>query len=423
MKKVVNKKGYKKTKIGWIPEEWGISKVGDICDIKGRIGYRGYTVNDIVDHGEGAITISPSNIKNAILSLDKCTYISWFKYEESPEIQVQLGDILLVKTGSTFGKTALVKQLPYKATINPQLIIIKNVSELNIYLSYLIASKLVQRQIVSTVVGGAIPTLSQKSISSFHIPLPPLPEQKKIAQILTTWDTAIQKTEALLSQLRLRKQGLMQRLLSGEQRLKGFVGEWEEVKLGDIGEFLKGKGIPKKELTESGIPCVRYGELYTKHHYIIYEFGSYTSMEAARNSKKLEKGDILFSGSGEKLEEIGKCAAFNFEDEAYAGGDIIILRNHNCDCLFLGYALNQESSNRQKYALGQGHSVVHIYASGLKTLKIKIPGVEEQAAIAVVLTQADLEIHKTEAYLSKLQTQKKGLMQQLLTGQRRVKLN
>ena len=423
MKKVVNKKGYKKTKIGWIPEEWGISKVGDICDIKGRIGYRGYTVNDIVDHGEGAITISPSNIKNAILSLDKCTYISWFKYEESPEIQVQLGDILLVKTGSTFGKTALVKQLPYKATINPQLIIIKNVSELNIYLSYLIASKLVQRQIVSTVVGGAIPTLSQKSISSFHIPLPPLPEQKKIAQILTTWDTAIQKTEALLSQLRLRKQGLMQRLLSGEQRLKGFVGEWEEVKLGDICDVKGGKRLPKGASLideKTPYPYIRVADM--KNGSVNINNIKYVPIAIQPKIKQytISSSDIYITVAG-TLGDIGIIP--NELDGANLTENADKLCNIKCNKFWLLYTMQSDIIQREIEADRTMNAQPKLALTRIKKFNLSLPPLKEQTAIATILTQADAEIQKTEVYLLKLQSQKKGLMQQLLTGQRRVKLN
>ena len=156
--------GYKDTEIGVIPIEWDVVNLNDVCKIKGRIGYRGYTVDDIVKEGQGAITLSPSNINNDNLSIKKSTYISWFKYEESPEIMIFNNDILFVKTGSTYGKTAIVKNLLEKATINPQIVVLKEVSMNNLLLSYLMASPIIQRQVEQTVAGGAIPTLSQKNM-------------------------------------------------------------------------------------------------------------------------------------------------------------------------------------------------------------------------------------------------------------------
>ena len=103
--------------------EW--KKLGDICDIKGRIGFRGYTREDQVDKGEGAISLSPGNISDDSLNYDSCTYVTWTKYEESPEIMVSEGDIILGKTASV-GKVARIKRLPEKATINPQLVLLKN---------------------------------------------------------------------------------------------------------------------------------------------------------------------------------------------------------------------------------------------------------------------------------------------------------
>ena len=96
--------------------------------------------------------------------------------------------------------------------------------------------------------------------------------------------------------------------------------------LGSLGEVFKGKGIPKADVVEEGIPCVRYGELYTKHHRIIREFHSSISSKSSKAATKLECDDVLFAGSGETIAEIGKSAAFIGNDTAYAGSDILIFR-------------------------------------------------------------------------------------------------
>lgn len=108
-----------------IPNSWEWVRLGNVCNIFGRIGFRGYTKNDIVNEGEGAITISPSNIKNSRTVFRNNTYVSWQKYYESPEIMINEQDIILVKTGSSYGKSALVTNLTEKATINPQLVVLK----------------------------------------------------------------------------------------------------------------------------------------------------------------------------------------------------------------------------------------------------------------------------------------------------------
>ncbi len=113
--------------IGEIPEHWEVKRLKEICKAFGRIGFRGYTTSDLVDEGEGAITISPSNIKEEFMIFEKCSYLSWNKYNESPEIQIFENDILMVKTGSTYGKIGIVKNLPQKATINPQLLVLKDI--------------------------------------------------------------------------------------------------------------------------------------------------------------------------------------------------------------------------------------------------------------------------------------------------------
>jgi type I restriction enzyme, S subunit len=201
-------------------EGWIVKKLGEVCRVFGRIGFRGYTIKDIVEKGGGAISISPSNIKNDTLNLEKCTYISWFKYEESPEIKIYNGDILLVKTGSTFGKTALVKNLREKATLNPQLVVLKNMAIDNIYLSYMMSSPTVQNQIAATIVGGAIPTLSQESVSNFEIPMPESrEEQHQIGQILNCVDEELTLIEAKLEKYKHVKQGMMQQLLTGKMRV------------------------------------------------------------------------------------------------------------------------------------------------------------------------------------------------------------
>ena len=164
-----------------IPDTWCWVRLGTVAEIFGRIGFRGYTKNDIVSAGEGAITISPSNIRpNGKTDFSDCTYLSWEKYEESPEIKVFNGDILLVKTGSSYGKCGIVCDLPEKATINPQLAILKYITCEVKYLDYVLKSPMARNQFESFVIGTSIPTFSQEKLANLLLPLPPLAEQKRI---------------------------------------------------------------------------------------------------------------------------------------------------------------------------------------------------------------------------------------------------
>jgi type I restriction enzyme S subunit len=164
-----------------LPHNWKWGMVNDICRVFGRIGFRGYTKDDLrFSQENAAISISPSNMINGTMFFSNCTYISEEKYEESPEIKIHNGDILIVKTGSSYGKTSLVENLPWKSTINPQIAVIKDVKVNRKYLVYFFQSPFAQSKFKDFVLGTSIPTFSQLNLISMQIPLPPLSEQQRI---------------------------------------------------------------------------------------------------------------------------------------------------------------------------------------------------------------------------------------------------
>lgn len=198
--------------------------------------------------------------------------------------------------------------------------------------------------------------------------------------------------------------------------------DWDVKSLSEIGVFSKGFGITRDQAQSGNIPCIRYGEIYTTHHNYIRRFCSYISQEIANTSTKLKTGDILFAGSGETKEEIGKAVAFVGREDAYAGGDIIILSPKiNVSSLFLGFVLNNESSVKQKSSFGQGDAVVHIHAKELAGVLVPFPNHDEQHAIASVLSEMDTMILRLEQAIAKKKLMKDGAMQQLLTGKVRLK--
>lgn len=203
----------------------------------------------------------------------------------------------------------------------------------------------------------------------------------------------------------------------------GYIpSHWNILSLNKIGVFSKGKGISKAEIVENGsFPCVRYAEIYTLYDYYAFSFESRIDEESAIDSKEICEGDLLFAGSGETLEDIGKSVAYLGKEKAFAGGDIIIFKQHTEDSQYLGYLLNHEIVRRQLHKLGQGHSVVHVYPKSLEKIKVPLPPLPEQQKIAKILSTWDKVIARQKALISQKQLLKKGLMQQLLTGKKRFK--
>ena len=208
-----------------IPENWCWCKVKDISEVFGRIGFRGYTTNDLVLKGNGAITISPSNLlENGITDFSKCTYISWNKYEESPEIKIFDEDILMVKTGSSYGKTGIVKNLPEKATINPQLAVLKNILINRYYLNFVFQTPFARTQYENFVLGTSIPTFSQEKLNNFLLPLPPLSVQNAIVAkleqalpLVDAYENALLQKEELKSALPDKiKKAILQEAITGQ---------------------------------------------------------------------------------------------------------------------------------------------------------------------------------------------------------------
>ena len=168
-------------------------KLGDICKIFGRIGFRGYTTEDLVlSPSYGAISLSPSNIVDGIMDLSKCTYISWAKYEESPEIKIAPNDIVIVKTGNSYGRTAIIRNVEHPMTLNPQFVVLKDIQINPVYLAYFLKTDEFQKQIYGIVGGSAIPTLSQEDLASLIVRVPNENFQNTIADILDSLDGKIE---------------------------------------------------------------------------------------------------------------------------------------------------------------------------------------------------------------------------------------
>ena len=209
--------------IGRIPIGWKIKKLKYVMRSFGRIGFRGYGTKDIVDEGQGAITLSPSNIQESSMDYSKRTYLSWNKYYESPEIMIENGDVLMVKTGSSYGKCAIVKNMPMECTINPQLVVFKEHTEMPEYLAYCFQTSFAKFFINTSVIGGTIPTISQEKINNYVFPFPMKSEQQQIVTYLDSemqrFDTAITNCQRQITLLQERKQIIINEVVTGKVRV------------------------------------------------------------------------------------------------------------------------------------------------------------------------------------------------------------
>lgn len=250
--------------------------------------------------------------------------------------------------------------------------------------------------------GSGVPTLNRNDVHIEKILLPPLQEQEKIADILGTWDEAIEKLSNLIEQKKLLKKGLMQKLLTGKTRLKGFAEPWVYKLLFEVCEFNKGKQLNKEDMLETGLYPVLNGGI---------SYSGYT------NDWNTKENIITISEGG------NSCGFVNFIKERFwCGGHCYTVSNVQTDIMFLYHLLKFNETNIMKLRVGSGLPNIQIFS--LSRFKVYLPtDIAEQQAIANILSTADDEINLLNQKLDALKEQKKGLMQQLLTGQTRVKVN
>ena len=408
--------------------EWIETVLGSVIEMKGRIGYRGYTTEDIVDKGKGAITLSPSNFnENGRLNFDKCTYISWAKYEESPEIQLEEGQTVLAKTASV-GKTAYVDKLPEKVTVNPQIVVLKPKTINNRFLAFTVSHQNTQTQIRNNVGAGAIPNISQEIISKLKILLPPdtkNKEQQKIASCLSSLDEVIAAHSQKLALLKDHKKGLMQNLFpkAGENvpkyRFKEFEedGEWVEKTLGEM-TVKVGSGITPlggdANYKISGRPFIRsqnvsWGVFLLNNIAFIDENTHQNSI-----STEIELEDVLLNITGAS---IGRSAVAN---EFVSGGNV---NQHVCiirtpkDVLnpfFLNQFLISDLGQAQIDSFQAGGNRQGLNFAQIRSFSIPIPPkINEQQKIASCLSSLDALITAQAEQIAQLKLHKKGLMQGL----------
>lgn len=268
-------------------------------------------------------------------------------------------------------------------------------------------------------VSAVLPTLTKKDIEQIEVCVPKiLEEQKKIADLLSSVDAKVYATQEKLEELREQKKGMLQKFFprNGENipdyRFPEFKnnGKWQNGCLGDFTSFFKGKGISKSEISDDGnIPCIRYGELYTRYHEMVKDVKSHTAL-SPENLFFSQKNDVIIPATGETAEDISTASYLPLDGIAL-GGDINVVRS-NCDGLFLAYYLSHIKKN-DIAKIAHGFAIVHLHAEKLSKLKVQIPSLPEQKKIAQAILSVDELISLHMEKKDQLFQYKKGLVQRL----------
>lgn len=403
-------------------EGWSVKTLDDVSLIKGRIGYRGYTKNDLVNNGEGAISLSPSNIRDNKLSFENCTYISWDKYHESPEIMINEGDIIFCKTAS-IGKMALVEYLPEKATLNPQFVVLKNINCNNKYLYYFMSSEDFNKQVSNIIGGTSIPTLSQKNLGSLKLPFPPLPEQQRIVSII---DKAFEAIDKAIENTQKNLQNAKELFESYLNSVFENGGEgWGNYRLKEITLKIGSGATPsggQENYKEHGISLIRSMNVYD------LQFNSdklaFIDDEQARllNNVTLEEGDVLLNITGASIARC--CVVPNSYLPARVNQHVSILRPNPAmiNSFFLNLMLTARYYKNQLLFTGeQGSTRQALTKLQLESFQIKMPSMEEQLDIVEETEQIKIESQKIQSLyqqkLRDLEELKKSILNKAFAGE------
>jgi type I restriction enzyme, S subunit len=281
-------------------------------------------------------------------------------------------------------------------------------------------SDLAAAQAEQIIAGSNYPAISARDVGAFRLAMPPIDEQRAIAAALRDADSTVRRLERAIEKKEAMRTGLAQRLLTGEGRLPGFAKPWKTFTTGELGTFFKGYGIKRDDVRRSGVGCIRYGELYTTYHDYTTETVSFVAPTIAAGAFPLKSGDLLFTGSGETRDEIGKCVAFVGGREAVAGGDVIVFRTPRVNPIYLAALMNTPKLAAEKARWGQGDAVVHISSRALASIQVSLPERPEQDAVAGIIVDADNEINALRARLTKAKAVKQGMTQELLSGRTRL---
>lgn len=437
---------YKDSGIAWIgniPEHWKIIDLKYLSDIRGRIGFRGYTVSDLVSEGEGAFVIGGKHINQCVLNMEYPDYISWDKYYESPEIMVSKGDIVMAQRG-TLGKVAIIEYDINEATINPSLVLIKNIKCQGKFLYYYLNSESTLTLISILNTATAVPMISQNQIENMPIPIPSSIEQQSIATYLDQKcgeiDELITLQEEMITKLQSYKQSVITEAvtkgLDKNVPLKGsgikWIGEipehWEASKtLFSLSMPITDGPHTTPELFETGIPfvsaeAVSFGDGRIDFSRIRGYISENFYQECCKKYVP-QVDDIYMIKSGATT---GRVAIVDTDVKFTIWSPLAVFRCNKERMLprFLFYQLQSNGYQKQielNWSYGTQQNI------GMRTLEkliLSVPPLSEQQTIANYLDQKCSEIGELisikQQKIEKLKDYKKSLIFECVTGKRKV---
>ena len=380
----------------------------------GRIGFRGYTADDLVEEGAGAITLSPTNIIDGELDFTNCSYLSWNKYYESPEIMIKAGDVVLVKTASV-GKCALVRSLPKETTVNPQFLVFKNIVANSAFFTYILQDY-IQCFLDSEKNGSTIPTISQQIIGNFKIMLPPRTEQDSIVRYLdaatSKIDKAIAMQQKMIDLLNERKQIIIQNAVtkgldenveikdSSVEWIGMIPKHWEIIKIKHLAKLQSGSNLTSNEISDTGSYPV-YGGNGLRGFY-----GSYNC-----------EGSYVLIGRQGAL-----CGNINYAEDKFWATEhaVVCYPKKTYNTLWFGEVLRLMNLGQYSLASAQPGLAVE----RIKGLYVPNPSIEEQNKIALFLKQnigkIDLYARHCQRQIALLQERKQIIINEVVTGKVKV---
>ncbi len=410
--------GYKPSPLGPIPEDWEVRKLGEVCAFLRTNTLSRNQLNDMngdihnIHYGDVLIKY-PSIIdvqKQAI------PFINSEDYRESMNDFIEDGDIVLADTAEdeTVGKACEIANIGSEkilSGLHTMLIRPQKGLFFPCFLGYQVNSVSYRKQLQALIQGIKVCSLGKQAIANTYFAVPPLHEQQSIVSVLSLWDTAIEKQTALIEKLTLRKRGLMQQLLTGKKRLKGFGGEWKEVRLGDVFD-------ERNETNCGNLPLLSI----TGDKGVIYQ--SESDKRDISNEDKSKYKRICPNDIGYNTMRMwqGRSALSGLEgivSPAYT----IVTPKGNIDVRFMAMLIQQPRIVYSFWTHSQGlvSDTLNCKYPDFSQVRVTIPSKNEQTAIAEFFIALRKEIELANKKLARLQDEKKGLMQVLLTGKKRVK--
>ena len=404
-----------------IPEGWSVKKLGELGDIVSG----GTPDTNNSDYWDGTVLwLTPSEV-SALSNRFITTTIRKITNKGLKQSSAKLLPInsLIICTRATIGDCCINKA-PMCTNQGFKNIIVKN-NDVN-FLYYLVTKN--KKELIRKACGSTFLEISKKDIENLKFAIPSLPEQEKIAGILSCWDDGIEKLSALIEKKKIQKKALMQQLLTGKHRLKGFSTPWHEVKLGNIG-IISSAGVDKKIVEgEKLVNLLNYMDVYKKD----FLYASDTSMTVSAPERQirncnLKKGDIFFTPSSESRDDIAHSAVVmeDIVNGVYSYHIVRLRPNTPIDLKFSAYAFKTNYFYKQAFSICEGSGQRYVISQDdFRNMTVFIPSdMAEQKAIAEILSKADEEIELLNKKLEAFKQEKKALMQQLLTGKIRVKVN